>query len=202
MLRKTGVRLGALLALGFCATSAAQDSVPVPFMFVELRMAPFQGADAAQTRTRAETFLASTGYKVLSYQDNEAVRAVEVVLPPAPEDALARIKNGFGKMRLLRALRAQPAVSEVAEYEGGRLGVHFDPFVYRAQAEGLRSVLPDGAKLSFHVNPAMSGLWVHLDVSGVRDPEAAAREFARSHPDEVVASDIRVMVETLRIESR
>ena len=188
--------------MGLRVGASAQDGVSTPFMAVELNMAPFQGADASQTRKRAEAFLAATGYKVLSYQDNEAVRAVDVTLPRRPEGVLENIRYGFEKMKVLRALRSQSNVSEVVEFTGGLVAAHFEPFVYRPQAEKLRAVLPAGAKLSYCLNPAMKGLWVNLDVSGFKDAGGAAREFARQHPDQVASADIRVKVEVMRAETR
>lgn len=47
----------------------------------------------------------------------------------------------------------------------------------------------------------MKGLWVELDVSGLADPAAAAREFARRYPEQVASADIKVKVEVMRVES-
>jgi hypothetical protein len=209
MIRDAASRFGAALALGLCVGTSAQGGVSAPFMFVELRMAPFQGADAAQTRQRAEAFLAAANYKILSYQDNEAVHVAEVTLPPEPEGLLAKIHHGFEKMKVIRALRALPNVSKVEEFEwgGGGVEVFFEPFIYRPQAEGLLAVLPAGAKISFdldRLDPAssMKGLWVDLDMSGVKDPRAAAREFARRYPGEVASADIQVKQELMRVKMR
>lgn len=193
--------MGSLAVLGLCAAVAAAAE-SAPFMAVELKMEPFKGADAAQTRKRAEAFLAKTGYKVLAYQDNEAVRAADVRLAPGPEGQLAGVRRGFERMHVLRALRAKPNVSKVVEYEDGRLGVYFLPFVYRPQVEGLRDFLPEGSKLTYHRNPAMKGLWVELDVSGLKDPQAAARDLVRRHPAEVASADVKVTVEVMRAETR
>lgn len=194
-----------LAALGLCAAlslgASAEPPEPAPFMAVELKMVPFRGADAAQTQKRAEAFLAKTGFRVLSYQDNEAVRAADVDLAPGPEGALAGIRRGFERMNLVRKLGVKPNVSKVVEYEGGRIGVYFLPFVYRPQADALRDFLPEGAKLSYYVNPAMKGLWVELDVSGLSDPAAAAREFVRRYPEQVATADIKVKVEVMRVET-
>lgn len=168
-------------------------------MAVELKMAPFQGADAAKTQKRAEEFLREKGFRVLAYQDNEAIRAADVTLAPGPEGALAGIRRGFERMELVRTLRAKPNVSKVVEYDDGRIGVYFLPFVYGAQADALKASLPDGVKLKYYRNPAMKGLWVELDVTGFKDPQAAAREFARRHPDEVASADIKVKVEVMRV---
>lgn len=162
-------------------------------------MAPFQGVDEAKTRKKAEAFLAKAGFKVLSYQDNEAIRAADVMLTPGPEGALAGIRRGFERMDLIRSLRAKPNVSKVVEYDDGRIGLYFLPFVYRAQAEALKASLPDGVKLTYYRNPAMKGLWAELDVTGFKDPQSAAREFARRHPNEVASADIKVKVEVLRV---
>ncbi|TBR16790.1 hypothetical protein EPO15_18420 [bacterium] len=190
-----------LALLGLCAAVAAAAE-SAPFMAVELKMAPFQGADAAHTQKKAEAFLAKAGYKVLSYQDNEAVRAADVKLAPGPEGQLAGVRRGFERMNVLRTLRGKPNVSKVVEYDDGRIGVYFLPFVYRPQADGLKFFLPEGAKLSYHVNPAMKGLWVELDVSREKDPQAAAREFARRYPDQVASADIRIKVEVMKVETR
>lgn len=187
-----------LAALGLWAAFAAAAE-PAPFMAVELKMAPFKGADAAQTRKRAEAFLAKTGFRVLSYQDNEAVRAADVTLAPGPAGALAEIRRGFERMNVVRKLSAKANVSKVVEYGGGRLGVYFLPFVYRPQADALRDFLPEGAKLSYYVNPAMKGLWVELDVSSLADPAAAAREFVRRYPEQAASADIKVKVEVMRV---
>ena len=183
----------------FASLAAAE---PAPFMAVELKMAPFKGANAEQTRRKAEAFLAKAGYEFLEYQDNEAVRAATIVFAPGPEGPLAGIRRGFEKMGALRALRAKPCVLKVVEYEGGKVGVYFLPFVYRPQVEALREILPEGASIEYTLNPAMSGLWVELDVSGEKDPPAAAREFARSHPAEVESADIKVKVEVFKAETR
>ena len=202
MTRGASVLLGGAMALGLSLGAAAEDGVSAPFMSVELKMAPFQGADEAQTRKRAEAFLAATGYKTLSYQDNEAIRAVDVYLTPAPDGALAKIQHRFERMKTLRALRAQPNVSEVRDDEGERATIYLKPYIYRPQAEGLRAVLPSGAKISYYLNPAMKGLWVDLDVTGLKDARSAAGEFARRYPDQVASADIKVRVEVMRVKTR
>lgn len=199
MRSRTG--LASLLALGLAASpAAAQD--PRPFMLVELNMAPFRAADSRQTRMRAEAFLATTGSKVLSYQDNEVVLAADVELPVPPAGPLERIRWKFEKMKLARALRARPGVAGVAERGERRLSIRFEPSLYREQVEELRALLPSGARLTYYFNPAMKGLWVRLDVSGVSDPAAAARDLARRYPREVASADILVELEVLRIETR
>jgi len=61
-----------LASSGSVGATSAQDAAP--FMQVTLRLAPFKGADASETRRRVDAFMAETGFKVLDYQDSEAVR--------------------------------------------------------------------------------------------------------------------------------
>ncbi|MEK7858970.1 MAG: hypothetical protein AAB320_07490 [Elusimicrobiota bacterium] len=184
------------------AAGAQEAGVSAPFMAVELKMAPFKGVDGEETRSNAAAFLQKTGYKVLSYQDNEALRAADIALAPPPEGPLALIRYNFEKMRLLRALRARPRISEASEREGGRLQVLFSPFVYCEEADSLTEVLPPGAKVSYYRNHAMKGLWVNLDVSGIKDPQAAARELARRFPGQISSAEIKVKVEIMRVGTR
>ncbi|MBI3564231.1 MAG: hypothetical protein HY079_03435 [Elusimicrobia bacterium] len=199
MTRPLAAAAAALLA---AAAASAQNGVSKPFMSVELRMAPFQGAVPAATRKKVEAFVSGAGYKLLSYQDNEAVGSVELEFPGEPDGLLASIRARIAKSKAMNALRARPGVSEVFEYGNSpRVGVRFEPALYRPAAETLLSALPPGVKTIFILNPRMRGVWARLDVTGVSDPRAAAAEFARRHPAEVLAADIRVELEVLRIET-
>lgn len=193
----------ALLAAAVAAPAAAAPApVSEPFMWVELRMDPFKGADAAETRRRAEAFLAQTGLKIRSYQDNEAVSAVTLSLPTPPDGALAHIHARIQRMKVISALRATRKVSEVVEYANSdEIGVRFSPAPYREEASRLLSAVPSGTTVTYFLNPRMHGLWVSLDVTGVADPRAAARDFAARHPAEVESADIRVEVEVLKVET-
>ncbi|MBI2387202.1 MAG: hypothetical protein HYV14_14515 [Elusimicrobia bacterium] len=193
---------GALIVLiAVCAFAAPGPSAP--FMQVTLKMAPFKGADAAETRRRADRFIAELGLPVLGCQDNEAVRAATVRLPPAPEGLLDRIQFGLRKSRVFQALRGRPNVSEVYGIsDGASATVLFSPFVYSDEAQSLAALLPDGYRLEVYRNPAMSGLWVKLDVSKLDDPAKAARELARRYPEQVDSAVISVPVMVMRATMR
>lgn len=192
----------ALLAV---APAAAQPAprVSKPFVFVELRMAPFQGADAAATRRRAEAFLAGTGLKVIGYQDNEAVGSVGVRLPEEPVGGFPRIRWAIARMKLLHALRGTPKVSEVVEYANtDELGVRFSPAPYRPEASRLLSIVPSGTTITYHLNPNMHGLWVRLDATALADPRAAAQALAARYPAEIEKAEVMVEVEVMRVEMK
>ncbi|MFA6003129.1 MAG: hypothetical protein WC881_03585 [Elusimicrobiota bacterium] len=47
----------------------------------------------------------------------------------------------------------------------------------------------------------MKGIWVHLDISSLQDARAAAREFERRYPAQILSADIKVSVQVMNIKT-
>lgn len=177
-----------------------------PFIFAELKMAPFKGRTTGETKQRVHDFSQGLGLKISMYQDNEALKAVEFI----PDEAAAA--GMFGKLealardrRIEKKLRALPGVSSATRLKTSQheyWSVIFTEPLYEDQVKALFGNIGENFRLKDYRNPGMKGVWIDLDISGLADPQNAARRLAEAHPDKIYNARVRVRQATMRMTVR
>ncbi len=181
---------------------AADGAAPVAFLMTELRLAPFKGRDPLETRANAERFVAGLGLRMKGYQDNEAVRAMDVVPEPAGRTLMGRAQRYLLLRDARAALAGSALVKEVSENGAGFLTALFARTLYEEEAASVKARLPAGLRASVPRNAALKGLWVQLEAPAGQDPKGAAAALAAAHPGEIAACSATADAAVFRAATR
>lgn len=181
---------------------AAQEAEGlIPVLFAQFKMSAFRGADPAQTKLNIEAFVRRVGHELLSYQDNEAGRHMNVVAPVV-DGMVARLSRYFLVRDARAKLNAHPEVENARETARGDLSVLFTRPLYEDRIQAIIAILPEGLRVERYRNKLMEGIWVDLSTAGMDDPKAVAEALASAYPAEIDWVQAVVKVPTFRTEVR
>ncbi|MBI4656771.1 MAG: hypothetical protein HY746_08515 [Elusimicrobia bacterium] len=184
--------------------SSDDNGVSAPFIWAQLKMAPFKGQTPQDTKQKVHEFFHGIGMKISSYQDNESVRAVEFIPEETPSSGMfGKVETVIADRRIDKKLNALPNVYSATRFKTSQYKywlVVFKEEMYEDQVDNLFSNIGGKFRLKDYRNRNMKGVWVDLEAAGsVFDLKKTARSLAPAHPDKIYEADVRVEVTTMRM---
>ena len=181
-----------------------QDEDSKPFINVELLSARIGGKTARETRINVETFFGKLGFKIIFYQDNDAIRAAELN-PRKSTGMVDSVKLAYIKSQNLKKIKELPEVKNVSCHANDDSCVVFfsRDFLYEQRIREIFSAYPDLTLALPRKNSAMAGqVWIELSTEGMDQPKAVAAKLKKQFPDMIVSSDVMANVVVFEGHSR
>ena len=169
--------------------SKTQSETEETFIFVHLHSKPFMRINPEKTKKNVEFFFKNLNMNMISYQDNNVSRAIEIKFRE-PKGAIDKIKAIFTRTGIIKQIKNFPEVKSMRNINKGAPLKHLIIFkqpIYPKRVNELFNQFGNEFQIvnRYQNTSMLNSIWVDISIKNMDNPDAVAKDLLNRFKDKI-----------------